>query len=105
MDLRARPEGAGLPLLFITRHRGGDEGLRSVPSTAGRPDRLGEEIERVTRNYGTLYAPVPEEGGDYAMDHSGFIVLMGPAGEYLTYFESDVRLDELVAELERRIAP
>jgi len=48
---------------------------------------------------------VPEEGGDYAMDHSGFIVLMGPAGEYLTYFESDVRLDELVAELERRIAP
>ena len=64
-----------------------------------------QEIERVTRNYGTFYAPVPEEGGTYAMDHSGFIVLMGPAGEYLTHFESDVSVEELVAELERRVAP
>ena len=64
-----------------------------------------QEIERVTRNYGAFYAPVPEEGGNYAMDHSGFIVLMGPAGEYLTHFESDVRVEELVAELERRVAP
>jgi len=63
-----------------------------------------QEIERVTRNYGAFYAPVPEEGGDYAMDHSGYIVLMGPAGEYLTHFESDVRVEELVAELQRRVA-
>ena len=49
-----------------------------------------QEIEGVTRNYGAFYAPVPEGGGGYAMDHSGFIVLMGPAGEYLTHFESDV---------------
>ena len=64
-----------------------------------------QEIERLTRNYGAFYAPVPEEDGDYAMDHSGFIVLMGPAGEYLTHFESDVRVEELVAELLRHMAP
>lgn len=64
-----------------------------------------QEVERVTRNYGAFYAPVPEGGGNYAMDHSGFIVLMGPAGEYLTHFESDVRVEELVAELLRHMAP
>lgn len=64
-----------------------------------------EAIERVTREYGAFYAPVPQGGGDYAMDHSGFILLMGPKGEYVTHFESDVRADELARELERRVAP
>ena len=64
-----------------------------------------EEVERVTRSYGAFYAPVPDGDGNYAMDHSGFIVLMGPAGEYLTHFESDVSVEALVAELQRRITP
>jgi len=63
-----------------------------------------EEIERVTRDYGAFYAPVPQGGGDYAMDHSGFILLMGPEGEYATHFESDVRADRLARELEQRVA-
>jgi cytochrome oxidase Cu insertion factor (SCO1/SenC/PrrC family) len=62
-----------------------------------------EEIERVTREYGAFYAPVPQGGGDYAMDHSGFILLMGPKGEYVTHFESNVRAAELAEELERRV--
>jgi protein SCO1/2 len=62
-----------------------------------------EEIERVTRNYGAFYAPVPENGGGYAMDHSGFIVLIGPDGAYLTHFESSVSAGELAAELDRRV--
>ncbi len=61
-----------------------------------------EEIQRVTRSYGAFYAPVPENGG-YAMDHSGFIVLMGPDGEYLTHFESHVSPDEIAAALDQRI--
>ena len=64
-----------------------------------------EEIARVSREYGAFYAPVPEGGGAYAMDHSGFILLMGPQGEYLTHFESSVRADELAQELERKVAP
>jgi cytochrome oxidase Cu insertion factor (SCO1/SenC/PrrC family) len=62
-----------------------------------------EEIERVTRQYGAFYAPVPQGGGNYAVDHSGFILLMGPEGEYVTHFESNVRADELAEELERRV--
>jgi len=111
LSARAPEKARRLALLFITVDPERDT-VAVMKDYVGKfhPRLLGltgsaQEIERVTRNYGTFYAPVPEEGGDYAMDHSGFIVLMGPAGEYLTYFESDVRLDELVAELERRIAP
>ena len=50
----------------------------------GTPD----EIERITRDYGASYAPVPEQSGGYAMDHSGYILLMGPEGQYLMHFES-----------------
>jgi protein SCO1 len=65
----------------------------------GTPD----QIDQVARNYGAHYAPVPIGGGDYLMDHSGFILLMGPAGEYITHFESGVTADELVGELEKRV--
>jgi protein SCO1/2 len=63
-----------------------------------------EEIERVTRDFGAFYAPVPQGGDNYLIDHSGFILLMGPEGEYVTHFESDIRADELAEELERRVA-
>lgn len=63
-----------------------------------------EQIEQMARNYGVFYAPVPMGGGDYLMDHSGFILLMGPAGEYLTHFESGVDAAELAEVLRRRVA-
>ena len=63
-----------------------------------------EEIERVTRDFGAFYAPVPQGGDNYLIDHSGFILLMGPEGKYVTHFESDIRADELAEELERRVA-
>lgn len=62
-----------------------------------------EQIERMTKSYGAYYAPVPIGGGDYMMDHSGFILLMGPEGEYVTHFESDLAPAELAAELERSV--
>lgn len=65
----------------------------------GTPD----QIERMAKAYGAYYAPVPIGGGDYMMDHSGFILLMGPAGEYVTHFDSDITSSALAAELERRV--
>jgi len=47
---------------------------------------------------------VPIGGGDYMMDHSGFILLMGPDGDYVTHFESDVTQDELVEALAQHVA-
>ncbi|MGH6792449.1 MAG: SCO family protein [Kiloniellales bacterium] len=62
-----------------------------------------EQIGQVARNYGVFYAPVPMGGGNYLMDHSGFILLMGPAGEYLTHFESAIDAAQLAEALERRV--
>ena len=62
------------------------------------------QIDHVARNYGAFYAPVPIGGGDYLMDHSGFILLMGPEGDYVTHFESDVTQDELVEALAQHVA-
>lgn len=62
------------------------------------------QIERMANGYGAYYAPVPIGNGDYLMDHSSFILLMGPQGEYVTHFEPEVTPGELAAELERRIA-
>ena len=62
------------------------------------------QVDHVARNYGAFYAPVPIGGGDYLMDHSGFILLMGPEGDYVTHFESDVTQDELVEALAQHVA-
>jgi protein SCO1/2 len=62
------------------------------------------QVEHVAKNYGAFYAPVPIGGGDYLMDHSGFILLMGPEGDYVTHFESDVTQDELVEALAQHVA-
>lgn len=62
------------------------------------------QIDQVAKNYGAFYAPVPIGGGDYLMDHSGFILFMGPEGDYITHFESDVAQDELVDALAQHVA-
>jgi len=62
-----------------------------------------EQIEQMAKSYGVYYAPVPTGDGDYLMDHSGFILLMGPRGEYITHFEPHITPAELAAELDRRV--
>jgi protein SCO1/2 len=62
-----------------------------------------EQLDQVARSYGAFYAAVPTGAGDYMMDHSGFILLMGPGGEYITHFEPGITPAEPAAELERRV--
>jgi protein SCO1/2 len=102
--------GRVVPILITVDPERDDPATMKSYIAAFHPRMVGltgapEEIERVTRDYGAFYAPVPQQGGDYAMDHSGFILLMGPAGEYLTHFESDVGAEELAQELDRRVGP
>lgn len=67
----------------------------------GRP----EQIERMAKQYGAFYAPVPTGvPNDYLMDHSAFILLMGPQGDYLTHFDHGADVQEIVDELSRWIA-
>jgi len=61
-----------------------------------------EAIRQVARHYGVFYRRAPGTTDDgYLMDHSSFIFLMGPEGEYVTHFEPDVTAEEIVEGLRR----
>jgi protein SCO1/2 len=53
--------------------------------------------------YGVRFAKAPGGGEYYMMDHTGFTYLVGPDGRYITHFESDVTVDELVRQLDARV--
>lgn len=62
------------------------------------------ELERLGRVYGVFFAKVATgEPGQYLMDHTSFIYLIGPDGKYIEHFESDVSVAELVAALRRDV--
>jgi cytochrome oxidase Cu insertion factor (SCO1/SenC/PrrC family) len=62
------------------------------------------ELERLGRAYGVFFAKVPtEEPGEYLMDHTGFVYLMGPEGKYVEHFESDASVGDLVDALQRHV--
>lgn len=64
------------------------------------------QIEAVAHDYGVFYAKVLAAGtSDYLMDHSSFIFLMGPDGNYLTHFSHDITADELANQLSKHVSP
>ncbi len=72
------------------------------------PDFVGltgtdKRIESVARAYHVYFAKHPLAGGNYAMDHSGVIYLMGPDGRFVTYYEDEIGPDKLAADLEKRL--
>jgi protein SCO1 len=63
-----------------------------------------EDIAAVARAYRVYYAKRPlEKAGEYTMDHSAYIYLLGPDGKYLTHFRHAVPPDELAKALDRRL--
>jgi cytochrome oxidase Cu insertion factor (SCO1/SenC/PrrC family) len=63
-----------------------------------------EELDRLGRNYGVFFAKVPTgEPGSYLMDHTSFVYLIGPDGEYIEHLEGDASIDDLVAALRRHV--
>lgn len=65
----------------------------------GQPDALRE----LAYAYGVRFAKAPGGGEYYMMDHTGFTYLVGPDGRYITHFEGDVTVDELVKQLDERV--
>ncbi|WP_439400473.1 SCO family protein (plasmid) [Bradyrhizobium sp. PMVTL-01] len=64
----------------------------------GSPD----EIRKVANSYKTFYAKVPDErGGEYSIDHSGVIYLMGRNGEYLGFMPPQTNPDRLTEVLRK----
>ena len=101
---RLGPAGESVQPLFITidperdtvEHLAGYVPLFH-PRLIGLTGEAGE-IRRVARAYKVYYAKVRESGGaDYAIDHTGFIYLVGADGRYLGFFPPGTPPERLVA--------
>ena len=64
-----------------------------------------EEIRKVANSYKAFYVKVPDErGGNYSIDHTGVIYLMGRNGEYLGFMPPQTSPEQLVEILRKYLA-
>ncbi|MGV8997498.1 MAG: SCO family protein [Parvibaculaceae bacterium] len=63
----------------------------------GTPD----ELAAVAKEYKVFYEKVKDDttSGDYTMDHSSVVYLMGPDGKFLTFFGPGTTPDEMAAKI------
>lgn len=63
-----------------------------------------EDVAGAARAYRVYYAKRPlEKAGEYTMDHSAYIYLIGPDGKYLTHFRHGIAPADLAEALGRRL--
>ena len=60
-----------------------------------------EQVAGAAKAYRVYYARYDDVGGDYLMDHTSLIYLMGPDGAYLSHFGHTAPADEIAAGLRR----
>ena len=59
-----------------------------------------EELVDIVNAYGSYFSyDPPDEDGNYNVNHSSYIYLMGPKGRYLTHFNSDEDIDQILKGL------
>jgi cytochrome oxidase Cu insertion factor (SCO1/SenC/PrrC family) len=62
-----------------------------------------KSVEEAARAYHVYIKKHPLGGGNYSMDHSGVIYLMGPDGRFLTYYEDEIGPDKIAEDLRKRV--
>lgn len=62
-----------------------------------------EQVQAATRSFRVYASKRPLEGGDYTMDHSTFIYLMNPAGDYVKHFGTQTDLMEMAETIRKEI--
>ena len=73
----------------------------SLVGLTGSPD----EIRKVANSYKAFYAKVPDpRSGDYSIDHTGVIYLMGRNGEYLGFMPPQTSPERLTEILRKYLA-
>ena len=74
---------------------------KNVLGLSGTP----AQIKHVADNFKVFYSKVEDKGSalGYVVDHSSFIYLMDPDGNYVTHFASDIPEQELKKELTRYV--
>lgn len=60
-------------------------------------------IAQAARGYRVYYARHDEKGGDYSMDHSGFVYLMDKQGRFVSVFTPETTPDEVASELRKLV--
>ena len=62
-----------------------------------------EQIADIAKVYRVFYEKAPNESapGDYGMNHTSIIYLMGPDGKYVSHFTPMTGLDEMVEKLDK----
>ena len=64
-----------------------------------------DQIKQAAKAYRVYYSKVENgDAGDYLMDHSAFIYLMGPDGRYRRHFGHDAAPDKLAEALRTELA-
>jgi len=62
-----------------------------------------KQIAEAARAYRVFIRKHPLPGGNYSMDHSGVIYLMGPDGRFVTYYEDEIGPDRMADDLSKRL--
>jgi len=64
-----------------------------------------EQVKQAARNYRIYFAKVAQEGAPdgYTMDHSAYLYLMNPEGEFETVFSHDDKAEDIAAKIRNRI--
>jgi protein SCO1 len=65
----------------------------------GTPEQVGAAL----RSFRVYASESPLDGGDYTMDHSAFIYLMDPQGEYAAHFGPQEPLERMVEKIRTTI--
>ena len=61
------------------------------------------EIKDVEKKYRVYAVKRPLEGGNYGMDHSSVLYLMGPDGKLVSFYDEAVSPDDLAKDLKQRL--
>jgi cytochrome oxidase Cu insertion factor (SCO1/SenC/PrrC family) len=103
-------EAAGIQPVFITIDPERDNAVMAEYLRAFHPSFIGltgtpEEIRKVANSYQAFYAKVEDRGtGEYSIDHSGVIYLMGRDGKYLGFMPPQTGPDRLIEILRKYLA-
>ena len=62
-----------------------------------------DEIKAVEKKYRVYAVKKPLEGGNYGMDHSSVIYLMGPDGKLVSFYDEAISPDDLAKDLRAKI--
>lgn len=106
---RLGPDGAGIEPVFITL-----DPSRDTPAVLAdyvssfSPRMIGltgpeESIASAAKKYRIKFQKHQEENGEYSIDHTAAIFLMGPDGQCLDRFNSAVKTEEMVERIRAKL--